>query len=145
MQTLRLKQARIDEEHYRIELEIEDAQRRRQSAVAKVQVALSDQDREEIRWYMEDFLRYPFDPNPRIAAGVEQRMQDLGRDLFTQLFEATRDTRKLWDKLCDSLSDARVEIAAEAQEAAAIPWELLRPRYLSSPEAYPAQESKYHA
>jgi hypothetical protein len=36
--------------------------------------ALSPQDREDIRWYLEDYLEFAEDPAPRIAARVERRM-----------------------------------------------------------------------
>ncbi|NES19536.1 MAG: hypothetical protein F6K41_11550 [Symploca sp. SIO3E6] len=38
-------------------------------------------DREKIRWYLEDFLEYPQDPAPKIAANIEQQMIDIGIEM----------------------------------------------------------------
>src|ERR1017187_5552709 len=44
--------------------------------------SLSDQDAEDIRWYLEDYRIYPVDPTPKIARRIERRMSDIGRELF---------------------------------------------------------------
>jgi len=76
----------------RVELQ-EDGSR--WSATAKVHLDL-DLDRaelERLRWYLE----YPIDPAPKIAAQVEQRLVELGRDLFGQVFQV-REATRLWDR-----------------------------------------------
>ena len=73
------------------------------SAAARLEVGLSGQDREDLRWYLEDYLQYPVAPAPAIAARVEARLAELGADLFAQVFEADRDTIRLWDGLAGSL------------------------------------------
>ncbi|MGH8931390.1 MAG: CHAT domain-containing protein, partial [Egibacteraceae bacterium] len=96
------------------------------SGTARFGWELTAQDREDIRWYLEDYLLYPIDPAPVIAARVEARIAEIGRDLFTKVFEANRDTARVWDAVSDRLSDVRVEVVATVGEATAIPWELLR-------------------
>ncbi len=87
---------------------------------------MTPQDREDIRWYLEDYLQYPIEPAPTIAARVERRLAELGRELFGKVFEADRDTTRLWDAVSDSLADTRVEVVNTVEDAAAVPWELLR-------------------
>src|SRR5712671_5175028 len=58
--------------------------------------ALTDQDREDIRWYLEDYLEFADDPAPRIAARIEGRMEAIGDELFRALFQASDDARDLW-------------------------------------------------
>ena len=76
--------------------------------------------------YLEDYLQFPEDPAPKIAARIEGRMREIGVNLFEQVLEANRGTRRLWDKMADGLADTRVEIRTGVLEAATIPWELLR-------------------
>ena len=83
--------------------------------------ALSAQDAEDIRWYLEDYRVYPVDPQPKIAKRIEQRMSEIGRELF-QLVLAGSD---MWQAVRGSLADTRVEIETELEDAL-VPWELLR-------------------
>jgi hypothetical protein len=86
---------------------------------------LSERDREDVRWYLEDFLQYPVDPAPEVARRVEARLGVLGRELFAGVFEGSRDGVRLWDAV-GVLPGVRVEVEAEPGEAAGVPWELLR-------------------
>lgn len=98
----------------------------RQVGVARFGWQMEPQDREDIRWYLEDYLQYPIGPAPTIAGRVERRLAELGRELFGKVFESDRDTTRLWDALSDHLPDTRVEVVTTVEDAAAVPWELLR-------------------
>ena len=69
----------------------------RRTASARVGFGLSDRDREDVRWYLEDYLQYPVDPAPDIAREVEARLAALGEDLFRQVFQASPGTMRVWD------------------------------------------------
>jgi hypothetical protein len=56
-----------------------------QSAAAQFERGMNPQDREDLRWYLEDSLEYPLDPAPEIAARVEQRLGALGRSCRSSL------------------------------------------------------------
>ena len=84
----------------------------RRAAVAEVGFGLSAQDREDVRWYLEDYLQYPVAPAPQVAGRVQARLAELGSDLFRQVFEANRDTIRLWDAVAGSLPTTRVEVDA---------------------------------
>ena len=122
--TLRLVDRAEDTGHV-VDLALEGSGARR-TATVQVGFELSARDREDVRWYLEDYLQYPVNPAPQIAQGVEARLAELGTDLFRQVFEANRDTMRLWDTAAGSLADARVEVATGVEGAAGIPWELLR-------------------
>ena len=64
---------------------------------SKVDLDLDRAELERLRWYLEDSLEYPIDPAPKIAAQVEQRLVELGRDLFGQVFQV-REATQLWDR-----------------------------------------------
>ncbi len=123
---LRLTQIAEGPTQYRVEVALEGDGLARQTATARFPFELSRQDRADLRWYLEDYLQYPLDPAPTVAARVEQRMAEIGTELFKALFQSGDDARDLWAELRPRLNDTRVEIVAEVQEAATIPWELLR-------------------
>jgi tetratricopeptide (TPR) repeat protein len=124
--TLRLTQFTEDKDKYRIEIALEGGGLPRQTATSHYNFKLTDQDQEDIRWYLEDFLQYPHDPAPKIAARIEKRMAQIGTELFKALFQSSDDARDLWATLRTRLNDTRIEIITTVAEATAIPWELIR-------------------
>ena len=83
--------------------------------------SLSAQDAEDIRWYLEDYRIYPVEPQQKIAKRTEQRMGEVGRELF-HLVLAGSD---VWDAVRGRLGDTRIEVETELEDAL-IPWELMR-------------------
>jgi len=124
MLTLRLTAVAEGSDQHRVELALE-GDGARQTAISRFKFGLSEQDREDVRWYLEDFLQYPLDPAPRIAARIEGRMAEIGRELFQGVFHSNDSARDLWAALRSKLSDARVEIVTGVEEATTLPWELL--------------------
>src|SRR5215212_9294651 len=93
--TLRLTQTASHNDTHTIHLEWLDAGPR-QVADATVTLALTAQDQQDIRWYVEEYAEYPFDPYPARAARVEERMRELGHELFDKLFASNRRTLTMW-------------------------------------------------
>jgi hypothetical protein len=124
--TLRLTQFAEGEDKYRVEIAFEGDGRSRQTVTSHFDFKLTDQDQEDIRWYLEDFLQYPQDPAPKIAARIEERMADIGTKLFRALFYSSDDARDLWATLRARLNETRIEIVTTVAEATTIPWELIR-------------------
>ncbi len=125
MRLLRFTQDALDADRYRVEVALEGAGPR-QIARAELTFRLTEQDEEDLRWYLEDYLQWPHDPAPVIAGRVEQRIEQLGTGLFESIFEAGATTRRLWYAASEELSETRVEVVTTVEEAASIPWELLR-------------------
>jgi hypothetical protein len=98
---------------------------RSQAALSEFVLASTLQDREDVRWYLEDYLEYPLDPSPVIAARVERRLRELGEELFGKLFPNGGGARSLWEQVRGRLGETRVEVATDLTGATAIPWELL--------------------
>ena len=113
-------------DHYRVEIAFEDHDGSRQTADVTFKYEFTDEDRADLRWYLEDFLQYPMDPAPKIASRIETRMTELGTDLFKKVFQATEDARDLWSNLRAELDNTRVEVFTDVKGAVALPWELLR-------------------
>ena len=63
--TLRLTQFTEDKDKYRIEIALEGVGLPRQTTTSHFNFKLTDQDQEDMRWYLEDFLQYPHDPARR--------------------------------------------------------------------------------
>ncbi len=125
MPLLRIKQHIEHEGHYRVEISFKDDDGSEQTPEARFEFALTNQDRADLRWYLEDYLQYPMEPAPQIAARVEERIRTLGVDLFRKVFQSNDETRDLWATLRNRLDDTRVEVVTDVKGATALPWELL--------------------
>jgi hypothetical protein len=137
--TLRLTQsAGKGGDEYRVEIAYEGDDGR-ETATTDFHFDVTAQDREDVRWYMEDYLEHAADPAPTIAKRVEGRMAELGTDLFKALFQSSDDGHDLWATVRDRLTDTRVEVVTGVKEAASLPWELLRDPKTDRPFALRAQ------
>ncbi len=116
MPTLRITQSGPN-----VEAAFEDDGQPRQTVTRPFSFELSPQDSEDIRWYLEDYLVYPLDPAPKIAARIERRLRDIGVELFRAILEGS----DVWASARHRLEDTRVEVESDVQDAVA-PWELLR-------------------
>jgi tetratricopeptide (TPR) repeat protein len=133
--TLRITQFTEGEYKYRVEIALEGGGLPRQTVTSHFDFKLTDQDQEDIRWYLEDFLNYQQDPAPKIAARIEGRMTEIGTDLFRALFQSSDDARDLWATLRARLNETRIEIVTTVAEATTIPWELIRDPKTDTPLA----------
>jgi len=121
MPLLRLRQIARGENKYQVTVELDSTGVRR-TAESNFEFQLTAQDQEDIRWYLEDFLQYPMEPAPAIAAGIERRMAEIGAELFKKVLGET----PVWQEARHGLSGTRIEIETTVQDATALPWELLR-------------------
>src|SRR2546422_7287640 len=87
MLTLRLTQVAEGSDQHRVELALE-GDGPRHTAVSHFKFSVSEQDREDVRWYLEDYLQYPLDPAPKIAERIEERMAEIGGELFQSIFQS---------------------------------------------------------
>lgn len=99
---------------------------------------VSAQDQEDIRWYLEDYLQNAFDPAPSIAARIEERISQIGKDLFERIFQENQGTKDLRSRIRGLLPKTRVEIATDVSTSALIPWELIRDPETDTPLALQA-------
>ncbi|MEK7406513.1 MAG: CHAT domain-containing protein, partial [Acidobacteriota bacterium] len=125
MPVLRLTVSAAGGTAYRVEIALEEGGLPRQTAVSTFSFALTDQQQEDLRWYLEDFLVYPLEPAPAIARRIEADMARIGVTLFESIF-GDGDARDLWTAARPRLGETRVEVSTGVNEATAIPWELMR-------------------
>ncbi|HJN15143.1 MAG TPA: hypothetical protein QGH10_06630 [Armatimonadota bacterium] len=88
--------------------------------------SITAEDRERIRWYLEEYPLYPDDPAPKLAGAAEDIMRAVGQELFTDVFHANDDARDLWARLEPDLNETRVEVSTGGITGWPVPWELLR-------------------
>ena len=80
----------------------------------------------ELRWYLEDFLEYPFSPETEHAERVLESLRKWGETAFLSLFGST--SGRDWYKAAtlEGLSQLDVQISSDDPKILAWPWEALR-------------------
>jgi tetratricopeptide (TPR) repeat protein len=97
----------------------------RRVAVAEFDERDDDSDGERIRWYLEDYAEFPADPAPVIARAAEERLAQVGAELFGRVFSGA-DAAGIWERARDRLGEVRVEVDTDPGAGAGLAWELLR-------------------
>ncbi len=95
-------------------------------AKAEIEFALTPQEQEELRWYMEDYLTRTESVEEVQIEQIEQWMKWRGEELYNKVLDDNQNTRAIWFAVREQLADLRVEITTGVAEAASIPWELMR-------------------
>jgi hypothetical protein len=71
MPTLRLTQTDAGKDVHNVEIALEVDGLARQTAKVQFPFRFSDADQRDLRWYLEDYLKFPQEPNPKSAARIE--------------------------------------------------------------------------
>lgn len=80
----------------------------------------------DLRWYLEDYLRFPYGLAPDKAAKIEQKFQDWGEQLFTLVFGSSEKARHFFQAATHSgLDRCELVITSDRSEVLNLPWELL--------------------
>jgi len=79
----------------------------------------------ELRWYLEDFLDYPFDPWTERATRVEAAVHAWGRAAFEALFGGGRARDFYRDAVRDGPEKLLVQVRSDDPRVLAWPWEAL--------------------
>ena len=81
----------------------------------------------DLRWYLERFLDYPFEPNTGLAQAIQDTLKQWGTDTFSNLFQGkARDWYQ--DARRNNLSQLTLKIASDDPGVLAWPWEALEDR-----------------
>lgn len=80
----------------------------------------------DLRWYLEEFLPFPYGIFPDKAKKIEQKFQEWGQQLFELVFPRTT---KAWDFFCEAtregLDKCEINISSDDPTMLNLPWELL--------------------
>jgi tetratricopeptide (TPR) repeat protein len=80
----------------------------------------------ELRWYLEEYLRYPYGIEPERAANTEQKFQIWGQQLFDLAFSRTQEGREFFQEATrKGLEKCEIAIASDNPAVLNLPWELL--------------------
>ena len=78
----------------------------------------------ELRWYLEDYLQFPYGVFPQLAECVAKTMQAWGASIFDKLFTGyARDWYQ--DARRQNFADFRIKITSDSPEIMSWPWETL--------------------
>jgi hypothetical protein len=80
----------------------------------------------ELRWYLEDYLTFPYGLEPERARRLEGRLQGWGQQLFELVFSGSKKVREFWQKATRARLD-QCELSVVSDDAAVLnlPWEFL--------------------
>lgn len=133
MTTLHIRQDAPKDGSYPVRLTLNRHGQPPLEAEANIEFALTEQEQEDIRWYLEDYLQHADVVEAVTVEQIEERMKARGEELYTKVLAANGDTQALWFSIRNDLADLRVEITTGVAEAASIPWELMRDPKMESP------------
>jgi tetratricopeptide (TPR) repeat protein len=103
-----------------VEATLTSAGREVQGGSTRIVSTFGRRDAADIRWYLEEFPRAPFDPAPDVARRVDERLATLGTELFAALREAIGDSAGHLN-----VDPASLRVEVESAGPAMLPWELL--------------------
>ncbi len=124
--TLHIEQESLGGGKHTIRLTLERLGQPNLSAKAEIEFALTPQEQEELRWYMEDYLTRTESVEEVQIEQIEQWMKRRGEELYNKVLDDNQNTRAIWFAVREELADLRVEITTGVAEAASVPWELMR-------------------
>jgi hypothetical protein len=79
-----------------------------------------------LRWYLEEYLRFPYGLAPDNAAKIEQKFQDWGEQLFELIFRSSEQARQFFQAATyEGLNQCELVITSDSPEVLNLPWELL--------------------
>jgi tetratricopeptide (TPR) repeat protein len=81
---------------------------------------------EKLRWYLEDYLRYPYGIYPEEAVKIEQQFQVWGQILFELTFCSCKEAWELFrNAVSKGLEQCEIVIVSDNPTFLNLPWELL--------------------
>ena len=81
---------------------------------------------DELRWYLEEYLLFPYGIEPDKAAEVEQKLQIWGQQLFELIFRSSEKARQFFQAATyEGLDKCELSISSDLPEVLNLPWELL--------------------
>jgi hypothetical protein len=94
------------------------------TASARIDHVFTPQQEESLRWYLEEYRKFPFEPAFSLAKKTASGLRTLGEELFNQLFCWSDEARKVWEAADENLEITRIEVDADPIRFP-VPWELL--------------------
>src|SRR5690348_11891248 len=74
-------------------------------AEAKIEFTFTDQEHEDLRWYLEDYLQRANATEAIVVEQVERLMKSRGEELYTKVLAANQRTQAIWFSIRNELPD----------------------------------------
>ncbi|QMS90216.1 tetratricopeptide repeat protein [Nostoc edaphicum CCNP1411] len=99
---------------------------RRLAPEVAFQQPFNEENAAELRWYLEDYLSFPYGIFPDNAVKIEQKLQHWGQQLFELVFRSTEKGREFFQEATrEGLDKCELGIISDNAEVLNLPWELL--------------------
>ncbi len=105
MTILQIRQDAPKDAHYPVRLTLKRHGQPALEAEANIEFALTVQEQEDIRWYLEDYLQNADVVEAVTVEQVEEQMKARGEELYTKVLAANGDTQALWFSIRNDLAD----------------------------------------
>ena len=80
----------------------------------------------DLRWYLEEYLRFPYGLEPENAKKIEQKLQAWGQQLFDLVFRSNDKAREFFQEATRAgLDKCEISIISDNPAVLNLPWELL--------------------
>jgi len=80
----------------------------------------------DLRWYLEDYLRFPYGLEPEKASKIEDKFREWGEELFELVFRGSEQARQFFQEATRAgLKYCEVDIVSDNPRVLNLPWELL--------------------
>ena len=80
----------------------------------------------DLRWYLEEYLRFPYGLEPENAKKIEQKLQAWGQQLFDLVFRSSEKAREFFQEATRAgLDKCEISIVSDNPAVLNLPWELL--------------------
>ncbi len=80
----------------------------------------------DLRWYLEEYLRFPYGLEPENAKKIEQKLQAWGQQLFDLVFRSNDKAREFFQEATRAgLDKCEISIVSDNPAVLNLPWELL--------------------
>ncbi len=127
----RLQINHMDGDQIQVEWQPERGQRRQYLNIKPFSDPLTDDDRSELRWYLEEYLGFPFGAERFRAEQVQKKMEGWGEELFRQVFlqsdaPLTGPVIYYQEAVRSGLDQCELAVVSNDSKFLNIPWELLR-------------------
>ncbi len=119
---IRIRFSACGNNHFGVQLT--DAAGNERGAASDFTPFLTDEDYENLRWYLEEYMDLPDGGAVVRAEGIERQLHNWGRQLFDAIF-ATKENGALVRQLLESPEPRELTIATDQSVLLRLPWELL--------------------
>jgi tetratricopeptide (TPR) repeat protein len=85
---------------------------------------LTKQERADLRWYLEEYWKWPYEGFAQRARGVEGLLPKLGKRLYESVF-GSRQADRIVQKWLSTEGEHQISVMSEIPQVLSLPWELL--------------------